>query len=313
MRIVLLGATGFVGHHLLPALSAAGHQCIVLSRYRIGCREIELVPGVELRQADIHNVDVLKSQLAGADAVINMVGILNESGRSGSGFRKVHVELVEKLIEACRHADVGRLMHVSALNAGKGCSHYLQSKGQAENLIRNAQDLESTIIQPSVIFGDGDSFFNRFATLLRLAPVLPLACPDARMQPVWVEDVVAAMTLALNDPGSVGETLVMVGPEEFSLKELVERTAAFAGLKRRVVGLPDMLSRMQGRLMDFVPGKPFSSDNYRSLQIDNTSVENSLWHFGIRPRAIESVVSGYLGGSFHQKSLDRCRELSAGS
>jgi NADH dehydrogenase len=312
MRIVLLGATGFVGHHLLPVLSAAGHQCIVLSRYRIGCREIDLVPGVELRQADVHNVDVLKSQLASADAVINMVGILNESGRGGSGFRKVHVELVEKLIEACRHAGVSRLVHVSALNAGKGDSHYLQSKGQAENLIRNAQDLESTIIQPSVIFGDGDSFFNRFATLLKFAPVLPLACPDARMQPVWAGDVAAAMTAALNDPGSVGATLVMVGPEDYSLKELVERTAAFAGLKRRVVGLPDMLSRLQGRLMDFIPGKPFSSDNYRSLQIDNTSVENSLWRFGIRPRAIESVVRGYLGGSFHQKHLDRCRELSAG-
>jgi NADH dehydrogenase len=120
------------------------------------------------------------------------------------------------------------------------------------------------------------------------------------------------MTAALNDPGSVGATLVMVGPEDYSLKELVERTAAFAGLKRRVVGLPDMLSRLQGRLMDFIPGKPFSSDNYRSLQIDNTSVENSLWRFGIRPRAIESVVRGYLGGSFHQKHLDRCRELSAG-
>ena len=120
MRIVLLGATGFVGHHLLPALSAAGHQCIVLSRYRIGCREIDLVPGVELRQADVHSVDVLKSQLAGADAVINMVGILNESSRSGSGFRRVHVELVEKLIEACRHAGVSRLLHVSALNAGTG-------------------------------------------------------------------------------------------------------------------------------------------------------------------------------------------------
>jgi NADH dehydrogenase len=312
MRIVLLGATGFVGHHLLPVLSAAGHQCIVLSRYRIGCREIDLVPGVELRQADVHNVDVLKSQLASADAVINMVGILNESGRGGSGFRKVHVGLVEKLIEACRHAGVSRLVHVSALNAGKGDSHYLQSKGQAENLIRNAQDLESTIIQPSVIFGDGDSFFNRFATLLKFAPVLPLACPDARMQPVWAGDVAAAMTAALNDPGSVGATLVMVGPEDYSLKELVERTAAFAGLKRRVVGLPDMLSRLQGRLMDFIPGKPFSSDNYRSLQIDNTSVENSLWRFGIRPRAIESVVRGYLGGSFHQKHLDRCRELSAG-
>ncbi len=312
MRIVLLGATGFVGHHLLPALSAAGHRCIVLCRYRLGCRELALIPGVELRQVDIHDVEVLKAQLAGAEAVINMVGILNESGRNGAGFRKVHVELVEKLIAACRQTGVHRLLHVSALNAGKGNSHYLLSKGQAEELIRNAGDLESTIVQPSVIFGDGDDFFNRFAALLKVTPVFPLACPNAKMQPVWVGDVTAAMTAALNDPESIGKTLIMVGPEEYSLKELVEWTAVMAGLKRRVIGLSGAFSRLQGWLMDFVPGKPFSSDNYRSLQIDNTSVKNSLWRFGIHPRSIESVVGEYLGESVHQKHLDRCRKQVAG-
>ena len=312
MRIVLLGATGFVGHHLLPALAAAGHRCIVLCRYRFGCRELALVPGVELRQVDIHNAEVLQAQLEGAHAVINLVGILNESGRKGDGFRAAHVELVEKLIAACRQTGVQRLLHVSALNAGQGDSHYLLSKGQAEELIRNAVDLESTIVQPSVIFGDGDDFFNRFAALLKLTPALPLACPNAKMQPVWVGDVAAAMTAALDDPNSIGKTLVMVGPEEYSLKELVELTAVMAGLKRRVIGLSDAFSRLQGSLMDFVPGKPFSSDNYKSLQIDNTSVENSLWRFGIRPRCIENVVGEYLGESVHQKHLDRCRKQVTG-
>ena len=312
MRIVLLGATGFVGHHLLPVLSAAGHHCIVLNRYRPGCRELALIPGVELRQADVHDVGVLKSQLAGADAVINMVGILNESGRKGAGFHKVHVELVKMLIAACQEAGVRRFLHVSALNAGKGSSYYLLTKGQAEELIRKAENLDSTIIQPSVIFGDGDDFFNRFAALLKLAPVLPLACPNAKMQPVWVGDVVAAMTASLDDPESVGKTLIMVGPEVYTLKELVQKTAVMAGLKRRVIGLPDAFSRLQGLLMDFVPGKPFSSDNYRSLQLDNTSVENSLWRFGIHPHSIEAEVGEYLGRSAHQKQLDRCREQAAG-
>ena len=173
MRIVLLGATGFVGHHLLPELASAGHQCLVLCRYMPGCRDLALVPGVELRQADIHDSGVLKEQLDGVDAVINMVGILNESGRSGKGFQRAHVELTEKLIEACRETGVHRLLQLSALNAGKGDSHYLASKGQAEDLIRQATDLDSTIIQPSVIFGEGDSFFNRFASLLSFTPVLP--------------------------------------------------------------------------------------------------------------------------------------------
>ena len=312
MRIVLLGATGFVGHHLLPALSAAGHQCVVLSRYKPGCRELALIPGIEIRKADVHDADVLKFQLQGADAVVNMVGILNETGRKGAGFRKAHVDLVENLIAACRETGVKRLLQVSALNAGKGDSHYLISKGQAEDLIRSAGDIDSTIVQPSVIFGAGDDFFNRFAALLKLTPVFPLACPAAKMQPVWVGDVAAAITAALDDPGTIGQTLVIVGPEEFSLKELVEKAAAMAGLRRKVIGLPRGLSRLQAAIMDFVPGKPFSSDNYRSLQIDNTSVENSLWRFGIRPRSIESVASECLGQSMHQQRLDRCREQSSG-
>jgi uncharacterized protein YbjT (DUF2867 family) len=308
MRIVLLGATGFVGHHLLPELASAGHQCLVLCRYMPGCRDLALVPGVELRPVDVHDSDVLKEQLEGADAVINMVGILNESGRSGKGFHKAHVELTEKLIAACREKGVRRLLQLSALNAGKGDSHYLASKGRAEELIRQATDLDSTIFQPSVIFGEGDAFFNRFASLLSFTPVLPIACPQARLQPVWVGDVVKAMTIALEDPETIGRTLIMVGPREYSLKELVEWTARTAGLKRRIVGLPDAASRLQGRLMDFVPGKPFSSDNYRSLQIDNTSKENSLWNFGIRPHSLESIVPGYLGNSIHQDQLNRFRK-----
>ncbi len=308
MRIVLLGATGFVGRHLLPELASAGHQCLVLCRYPPACRDMAMVPGVRLQQANVHDSTVLMKHLAGAEAVINMVGILNESGRSGKGFHKAHVELSSRLIDACRETGVRRLMQLSALNAGKGDSHYLASKGEAEELIRQASDIDSTIVQPSVIFGEDDSFFNRFCGLLKILPVLPLACPQARLQPVWVGDVVKAMRMALEDSETVGKTLVMVGPNEYSLKELVEFTARTAGLKRLIIGLPDVVSRLQGRVMDFVPGKPFSSDNYRSLQIDNTSTENSLWSFGIQPRSLESIVPGYLGESIHQSHLSRIRK-----
>ncbi len=308
MKIVLLGATGFLGRHLLPALSAAGHHCKVLSRYAPGCRELSVIPRVEIRQADVFRDDELGKHFNGADAVINMVGILNESGRKGEGFRKAHVELTEKVISACRKQGVPRLVQVSALHAGKGSSHYLVSKGEAEERIRSAKGLNSTIIQPSVIFGEGDSFFNRFAQLLKIAPVMPLACPDSKLQPVWVGDVVAALTMCLDDPGTFGQTLIMVGPEEYTLRELVEFTACVMGRKRKIIGLSDALSRLQGRVMDFVPGKPFSSDNYRSLQTDNTSVENSLWRFGISPRSIENTVPMYLGGKGRQRRLDRCRE-----
>lgn len=308
MRIVLLGATGFVGHHLLPRLSAAGHQCLALSRYRMACRDLSLIPRVEVRQAKVYDPERLARCFEGADAVINMVGILNESGRSGQGFRKAHLELTERVIDACRTAGVARLVQVSALNAGKGKSHYLITKGEAEERIREASDIAGTILQPSVIFGEGDSFFNRFADLLKFAPVLPLACPQSRMQPVWVGDVAAAIEIVLEDQQTAGKTLVLVGPRDYSLKELVEFTAQAAGLKRRIVGLPDGLARLQGRLLDFVPGKPFSTDNYLSLQTDNTSAHNDLPGLGIKPRSIESVVPGYLSGSSHQHRLDEYRK-----
>jgi uncharacterized protein YbjT (DUF2867 family) len=312
MRIVLLGATGFIGHHLLPVLSAAGHECVVLCRYRPACRELTLIPELELRPGNIHDIEFLVAQFEGADAVVNLTGILNQSGGKNKSFQAVHVDLVTNVIAACQQAGVKRLMQMSALNAGKGNSQYLATKGQAEDLIEQAQALESTIIQPSVIFGDGDSFLNRFATLLKIMPVFPLACPAARLQPVWVGDVVAAMAAALDNQDYAGKKLVLVGPTEYSLKQLVELTACLSGLNRKIIGLPDGLSRLQARLMDFVPGKPFSTDNYRSLQIDSVSEENALWRFGIQPRSIEAVAGEYLAGSHHQLDLDRCREKTAG-
>lgn len=308
MRIVLTGATGFLGRHLLPELTAAGHDCLALTRYAPDCRDLSILPRVKVAQADVFDPEALRRHFGGADAVINMVGILNESGRKGRGFQRAHVELVEILLAACRESGVRRFLHVSAVGAGEGNSHYLQSKGQAEALLRSAEGIDATIVQPSVIFGQGDAFFNRFAGLLRMAPVMPLACPEARMQPVWAGDVARLITRAIDDPSTIGQTLVAVGPKQYSLRELVELTASMAGLERRIIGLPDGLSKLQASIMDFVPGKPFSSDNYRSLQTDNTSEENSLPRFGIRPRSVESAVPEYIVGAARQRRLDNCRK-----
>ena len=307
MKIVLIGATGFVGSHVLPALASAGHECLALTRHRASCRQLAVTPGVSLLQRNAFDESSLEQALQGADAVVSMAGILNEKGRDGSGFRRVHVELPERILEACRAAGVARMVHVSALHAGRGESYYLKSKGEAETMIRAAEHVASTIVQPSVIFGAGDSFFNRFAALLRIAPVMPLACPDARMQPVWVGDLAQLIVHSLAERETRGATLVAVGPQDYSLRELVQFTADTIGVKRQIIGLPNALSRAQAAMMDFVPGKPFSTDNYHSLQTDNTSEENSLWRFGISPRSIEAEVPRYLAGSRHQQSLNRMR------
>ena len=296
MQVVLTGATGFVGQHLVTELSAMGHDCRVLTRSDKKQTQLLSLPRVQLRKTDLQSASDLAAALHGADAVINLIGILNEKGWGGGGFRAAHVKPVQALIAACEANGIRRFIQLSALNAGRGKSHYLRSKGEAEQLLLNAPEIDATLLQPAVIFGPGDSFFNRFARLLRFVPLLPLACPNARMQPVWVGDVVAAIALCLDHRATIGKTLELAGPEVFTLYQLVNMTARYKGWQRRVIGLPNWLSRLQAAVMDFVPGKPFSSDNYHSLQIDSISRHNALLDLGIHPARMDAKVPLYLSG-----------------
>ena len=308
MRIVLVGASGFFGRYVLNALVADGHNCVVLTRAAGRHGDIVMLPDVELVQADVYDVEVLADLFAGADVVVSMAGILNESGGDGKGFHKVHVEMIEAIVLACKQAGVTRVLHVSALHAGKGSSHYLKSKGEAEALLNNATGLKVSIFQPSVIFGRGDSFFNRFATMLHLSWVMPLACPKSRLQPVYAVDVASVMVAAMEDPMTWGKCFELGGPQIYTLKQLVEWTASTMGLRRYIMGLPKPVSAAMALVMGLVPGKPFSMDNYRSLQTDNTTDKNGFAYFGITPRAIDTVVPDYLTSSIQQRRLQTCRE-----
>lgn len=310
MRIVLIGASGFFGGHLLRALNADKHQCVVLTRDVVRRGSVDMLPGVTLVQADVYDLDVLVEQFSGADAVVSMAGILNESGGGGKGFHKVHVELVETIVKACQKAGVTRLLHLSALNAGKGSSHYLKSKGEAEDFLRSVKDINISIFQPSVIFGRGDEFFNQFAAILSLIPVLPLACPKARLQPVFAGDVAAAMVASLEDPMTWGKSYEMAGPQSFTLKELVQWTAKTRGQHRLIIGLPGPLSAAMAMVMNLVPGAPLSWDNYQSLKTDNISSQNDFSYFHIEPRSIDMVVPDYLNGSVRQRRLLAARRQS---
>ena len=172
LRIVVLGGTGFVGSHLVPRLQRDGHAITVLSRNREQHRELGVLPRVSVVNADVHDLDSLGRHLADADAAINLVGILNERGSSGRGFHRAHVELADTLIAACTAAGVPRLLQMSALRAGEGGSFYLKTRGEAELRVQ-ASPLAWTILRPSVIFGDRDGLFFRFARVLRMTPVLP--------------------------------------------------------------------------------------------------------------------------------------------
>jgi uncharacterized protein YbjT (DUF2867 family) len=298
-RIAILGGTGFVGQSLCNRLSREGYKLKVLTRSREYHREnLILLPELDLVQTDIHNPERLKFHLADCDAVINLVGILNEKGNSGKGFKQAHVELAEKIIRACEENGIHRLLQMSALNADatNGKSHYLRTKGEAEDILHsNKAGIHVTSFRPSIIFGRDDSFFNRFANLLKMTPLFfPLACYGTKFAPIYVLDVVEMMSRSIKDPDSYGQKYQLCGPKTYTLEELVNYTADALGLKRTIIPLNDILSRIQATVFDFVPGKPFSTDNYLSAKKDSICDCNDLARYNIKATAIESVVPQYL-------------------
>ena len=309
--IGVLGGTGFLGKHLVTHLANSGRRIRVLTRHRERHRELIVMPNVELVEADIRAQQVLEAQFSGQDAVINMVGILNGSEQE---FRAVHAELPRRVVDACQQAGVHRLLHMSALNADavNGPSLYLRSKGEGEQaaLRASAQGIDVTCFRPSIIFGPDDSFFNRFAGLLKLSPLLPLACPNTRFAPVYAGDVAHAFALSLEDPTTFGKALELCGPRSYTLRELVEYTARLIGRKRLILGLSDTLSRLQARVFEHVPGKPFTLDNYQSMQVDSVCGSDGLGALGITPHSIEAIMPLHLAGNSQRARYNRFRSVA---
>jgi len=307
MRIVMLGGTGFVGRHLVARLANGGHQVTVLSRNREMKRDLRVLAGVRVRTTDVYDRAELAAAFVGADAVVNLVGILNERGfGGGKGFRKAHVELTATVIAACGDAGVSRLVQMSALRAGEGDSHYLITRGEAEARVK-ASSLRWSIIRPSVVFGPGDGLFCRFAGLLNVLPVLPLARANARFAPVYVGDVAEAIARILTHECTVGQTFELYGREVTTLVQMVRYTARQLRVRRLLIPLPDVLGRVQALVGDFIPGKPISSDNYQSLKLDSVGTRDGLAELGIEPTPIAAIVPVVLAGGRKQVQLDRYR------
>ncbi len=296
--ICVLGGTGFIGTRLVSRLIREGLRVTVLTRNREAHKHLLVLPGLSLLNADVSDPGVLSERFRGQDAVINLVGILNESGFGGGGFRRAHVQLVRGVLQACKSAGVTRLQHVSALGADERApSHYLRTKAEAERLIREQPgSLEWTIFRPSVVFGPGDDFLNRFARLLRAIPfVFPLARARARMQPVFVDDVIEALWRSLHSGVTAGQVYELGGPAQYTLRQIVELVAGLTNQHRWILGLPDAIARAQGFVMNFIPGRPFSIDNYRSLLVDSVCNENGFGALAITPQAMPGIARTYLG------------------
>lgn len=301
-RIALLGATGFVGQALCQRLRADGHRLLVLTRNEKRHADMQAGADLALVQGDIQSQKFITEHLQDCDVAINLVGIFNERGHSGREFRALHTELPRSFARACRAAGVHRVLHMSALGAqaGSAPSRYLRSKGEGANALQVelGSKVAWTIFSPSIIFGPGDSFTNRFASLLRALPVFPLACPQSRFAPVYIDDVVEAFTRSIDREDTHRKRYQLCGPRDYSLLEIVEYIAATNGRRRRIIPLSDRLSRWQANTMEYVPGKPWSKDNYLSLQIDSTADADDgapgLAALDITPTPMEAVVPAYL-------------------
>lgn len=280
--ICVLGGSGFVGRALVSRLAADGKTVRVPTRNRERAKELILLPGVEVIETNVHDGDALAGVVASCDAVINLTGILHESGHGPNGrrgFEQVHVDLPRKILAACARHGVRRFVHMSALGADPASrSAYQRSKGMAEDIVREAaqaRDLKVTVFRPSVIFGQGDSFLNLFARLAALLPVLPLACPEARFQPVHVGDVANAFADCLGDPRTFGQTFDLCGPKVYRLIELVRYAGQLAGVSTVVVPLSDRLSYLNAWAMEFMPGNPLMTrDDYHAMQVPNICTGN---------------------------------------
>jgi len=301
-NVLVIGGTGFLGAAIVRELArraASADSCFTLpTRRRERAKHLLVLPTANVVEADVHDPATLARLMAGQDAVISLVGVLKggEGQPYGKGFARAHVELPQKIAAAAKAAGVRRLLHVSALKAATAApSGYLRSKAAGEAVLRDA-GLDLTLFRPSVIFGPGDAFLTLFARLARIAPFFPLAGADARFQPVWVEDVAAAVADSLLRPESIGATYDLCGPKQYSLRQLVSYAAAVAGHPRLVIGLPEAIAWLQAWAMEFIPNGPMTRDNIRSMRVASVCDAGCALPFDRIATALEVVAPTYLRG-----------------
>ena len=288
-NVLVVGGSGFIGRHLVAALAARGVRVTVPSRRRERAKHLILLPTVEVVEADVFARGTLARLAAGKQAVINLAGILH------GDFQRVHVELPQAVVNACRVAGVRRVLHVSSLGASRDApSDYQRSKALGEEAVLAASDLDATVFRPSIVFGPEDRFINLFAQLSRFLPVLALAGARAQFQPIYVGDVAQLMAAALDEPETFGRRFDLCGLRRYTLRELVEYVCAVTGRRRLVIGLPGWASWLQAWALEHLPGRLMTRDNLRSMQVPNICVDPAAVPPGLMPQALEAIAPAYL-------------------
>ena len=311
-NILVIGGSGFIGSAIVAKLCAQGRRVVVPTRRRERAKHLILLPTADVVEAEVNDAQVLARLMAGVDAVINLVGVLHSDTGTpyGRRFKAAHVDLPRKIGEACVAAGVPRLLHMSSLCAdANGPSMYLRSKAAGEAVLREAAPgVALTMFRPSVVFGRGDKFINLFAWMQRYLPFVALGRADAKLQPVWVEDVAQAFVNALDEPRTFGHTYDLAGPRVYTLRKLVEYAGGVSGHPRRVFGLPDKLAYLQAWMLEYAPIELLSRDNLDSTKVDSVMQGTLPAELGVKPAAMEAVVPAYLSGQSPKERFSHLRD-----
>ena len=310
-KICVLGGSGFVGSSVVAKLDQAGYAVTVLTRRRDSAKHLFLLPNVSVVECNVMDDQALAAALNGADAVVNLIGILHQSGRTS--FDAMHHELPARVAKICDASGIKRIVQMSSLQADSNApSEYLRSKAAGEAaLLAFAQKLNITIFRPSIIFGRGDSFINLFATLIKFLPVVLLAKPNAKFQPIWVEDVASCFAASIQNTQTYGQVYELAGPKVYSFRELVQQVMITLGIKRPIIGLCNSLSYAQAFMMELLPVKLMSRDNVRSMEVDSVSQQPFPTIFDVVPASLEAVIPEYLVDSTLRGKYDSFRSVAA--
>ena len=298
-KIVILGGTGFIGSELAVKMSKLSQTVVVLTRNIETNKDLKLIPNIELVACNIHDERSLRENFKNTDVVVNAVGILNEFG--DNSFKLLHYLLIKKISAAMRVNKVKRLLHISSLNADiRAKSKYLRTKGEAEDyLLSETKDFcNVTIFRPSIVFGNNDSFFNKFATILRFSLVFPLACHNSKFMPVYIGDFTDFIISTVSSTNTYNTKINVTGPKEYTFREIIETTLRILKIKRIVIPLNNTMSKIQAYIFQRLPGKIFTMDNFESLQVDSISTDGFKG-----TTSIEDIVPRYLNIDDNFKDL----------
>ncbi len=306
-KITIIGGMGFIGSQLAAKLSKFCKKIVILTRNKASNSSITVLPNLEIIQVDINDERTLKEYTKDSDILINLVGILNEFDKTNT-FKMIHYDLVKKISNAIQVNKIKRFLHISSLNANpRSSSNYLKTKGMAEEfLLQNTSSFcKVTIFRPSVVFGEKDSFFNKFAKILKFSPIFPLACPSAKFMPIYIHDLTDFIIDSINNTKTYNASIDITGPKEYTFRELINLTLKFLKVRRLVIPLGDNLSKLQAIIFERLPGKLFSIDNYHSLKVDSISSKGFKG-----TTCVEDIVPTYLNRLKNRNHIEELRKKS---